>query len=261
MIQATAFLITAAVGVISPARAEILLDSSLNTHGTPYATIQRSANQDSTTGGLVQETVYAGPFSVTASGWTSTGPFDGFCIDLWHTMSESDPNISAVAVSPLSGITQSSYFHDASDVHVGNEIAFLMGDYATSSTWTADAKGAFQLASWYLIDKNFQVLSTSTPGLLTDYHGILGLFDNQTWNGLNAYDSAATYSGGTLFEVTHSAIGDSYQNLVTSGPGDSSITTTAVSTVPEPSTMTMALFAGGIWGIGSWMRRRGRAAA
>ena len=258
MRRVAAILITAELGAAAPARAGIVLDSSFNTSGTPYATIERSANPNTPVGGLVQESVYAGPFSVTATGWTSTSPFSAFCVDLWHSMSSSDPNISALAVSPLSGIT-SSYFHDARDAQVGNEIAFLMRDYATSSTWTANQNGGFQLTLWYLIDKNFKVLSTSTPGLMTDYQGIVGLFNNQTWDGLAAYNSTATYDGGTMFQVTHSATGDSYQDLVTSGPGGTSGGSPFVSAIPEPSMMTMTLCGGGILGIGSWLRRRKRA--
>jgi hypothetical protein len=260
MRRVAAIVITAALGVTSPARAGIVLDSSFNINGTPYATIERSASQTSPAGGLVQESVYAGNFSVTATGWTSAGPFDAFCVDLWHSMSTSDPHISAVAVSPVSAIL-ASYFHDARDSQVGNEIAFLMRDYATSSTWTADQRGGFQLALWYLIDKNFQVVSTSTPGLLANYRGILGLFGNQSWNGLSAYDSTVTYDGGTVFEVTHSTTGDSYQDLVTSSPGGSSGGSPFISAVPEPSTLATTVCAAGIFGIGSWLRRRRRATA
>jgi hypothetical protein len=259
MRRSSALILVAALWVGRPVGAGILIDASFNTTGTPWATIQWSPDQFHPGGALVQESVYTGPFSVTVTGWDHTGPFDAFCVDVWHEMGTSNPGIQAAAVGPLSGITGAPYFDLTTDPQVGNKMAFLLSGYANGSSWTADQKGAFQLALWELIDPRFQVTSTSTAGLLSAFQGILGLFNQNAWVGVAAYDSSRTYGGGTLFQVTHD--GSRYQDLATAESGPSSHPAINLLAVPEPSTLAPAGVAvlTGLWY--ARRRRRRRAAA
>ena len=252
MRHSVGLVLTIALGLTAQAQAGIVLDSTFQTSGTPIATIERSADQNVLGGALVQETVYVGPFSVTSPNWITTQPFDAFCVDLWHTMSTSDPGINVVAVSPLNTIKGAPEFNLTSDAGIGNKLAFLMGDYASKTTWSADEKGGFQLVLWSLIDPNFQLVSGEAD-LASAYAGLLGLFQNTGWGGLTPYSGSTTYGGGTFFQVEHD--GDQYQDLVTA-QYDPQIGPQSV--VPEPATITMLMSSGLVLGLGALIRKRRR---
>jgi hypothetical protein len=172
--------------------------------------------------------VYADP--QTATNWTSNGaPIALYCIDTVHENTVG--NTYGVNVEAPPTFSTTSNFSDAA-----NRVAWVIENAGSS----ADARGAAQLAVWYILDKNFTVASfNGNTDMQNIYNNIVNTVSAANWNPSNT-----NYQSEVVFlAATH--VGNLYQDLAYA--------------TPEPSTLAIAgLGAIGLIGYGWRKRTRSR---
>ncbi len=184
-----------------------------------------------------------GEHSLSASTYADPMVSDGtvapiyYCVDLWHENTIG----SSYTITPVSGISYPTSTYD----DVDNRIAWLL----SQNPATADARGAVQLAIWYVTDnartKDFKGFSFSggDSTLTKDYHELLKF---------QGYDKSTTYQA-QFWAATHDPSGRYNQDLVSE---QKSINPQSV---PEPGTGMLGLV-GVAWVVvvRRWCRHRRR---
>ncbi len=189
------------------------------------------------------ENVYVGPFVVTDPSTSSS--VDAFCVDLATSVGTGLTTINTTTVTNIASLNNSSAlavsFPDSGFADVGNRMSFLMSQILPVIGGTSNEFAALQLALWAVLDQNFTYTSSNSVmnGYFNDY---MGRFSG---SGAVTYNSATDYGAGVSLLWQTPQVGRHYQNLITYSEPQ----VTATAAVPEPSTLTMASFAGMIMAL------------